>query len=97
MTIVNKSDLIDLISESTGGTKADAQRNLDALISVIEDCLRADKEVKIPGFATFRTQHRPARKGRNPQTGAELHIPASITCNVKAGSRLKAAAAESKE
>lgn len=93
--VVNKSGIVDQIANTLGCTKAEAQRHLDAFFSAIEDNLKDNKETRLPGFATFKVQHRAARKGRNPQTGAELQIPASKTCNIKAGSALKEAASES--
>ena len=41
------------------------------------------------GFGTFSVRHRAARDGRNPQTGAPMHIPASKVPGFKAGKALK--------
>ena len=38
---------------------------------------------RIMGFGTFKKQHREARKGRNPQTGAEMEIAASDSLSFK--------------
>ena len=46
-------------------------------------------KVTIPGFGTFEVRHRNARMGRNPQTGAAMHIPASKVPGFKAGKGLK--------
>lgn len=97
MAIVNKSDLTGHIAEITGGTKADAQMHMDALITAIMNNIRSGNEVRITGFAAFKVQHRAARTGRNPRTGEELQIPASKTCTIKSGSALKEAAADSDE
>ena len=43
------------------------------------------------GFGTFKVSKRAARTGRNPQTGAELKIPARTVPAFKAGAGLKAA------
>lgn len=43
------------------------------------------------GFGTFEVRDRAARKGRNPQTGEEIQIPASKVPAFKAGKALKEA------
>ena len=43
------------------------------------------------GFGTFEVRHRAARKGRNPQTGDEIEIPASEVPAFKPGKALKEA------
>jgi len=47
--------------------------------------------VTLIGFGTFKVTKRAARTGRNPQTGAELKIPARKVPSFKAGAGLKAA------
>jgi len=41
------------------------------------------------GFGTFEARSRAKRKGKNPQTGQEIEIPASNTVAFKAGKALK--------
>tara|TARA_Y100000590_G_C15683898_1_gene1000848 strand:- start:187 stop:459 length:273 start_codon:yes stop_codon:yes gene_type:complete len=86
---MNKSDLIDAIAESTGLSKADAGRALEALLGSITSTLQSGNKVTIPGFGTFEARHRNARMGRNPQTGETIQIKASISPGFKAGKALK--------
>ena len=89
---MNKSDLGDALADSAGMTKADASRALDALFGsggVIARALRAEQRVQITGFGTFEAKHRKARMGRNPRTGATIHIPASKTPGFRAGKGFK--------
>jgi DNA-binding protein HU-beta len=72
-----KADLILSIAEKSGLSKKDAESALTAVLSTVEEQVALGKKVSIPGFGTFVTRHRSARKGRNPQTGAELDISAS--------------------
>ncbi|HBC56557.1 MAG TPA: DNA-binding protein HU, partial [Gammaproteobacteria bacterium] len=58
-------------------SKADAAKALDAFISTISDVLKSGEQVAIAGFGTYKVSERAARKGRNPQTGAEIDIPAA--------------------
>lgn len=89
---MNKAELIDLmLKEKDGGfdSKAGAERALNAVLGAVKKGLKKDKAVQLIGFGTFSVKQRKARKGRNPQTGAEMKIPASRTVGFKAGKALK--------
>ncbi len=86
---MNKSDLVASIAESTGLTKADSARALDATTSSITSALVSGDSVAITGFGSFLVRHRAARTGRNPQTGAAIQIAASKVPAFKAGKLLK--------
>lgn len=64
---MNKKELIEAMAAKTGGSKAEAQRNLDALQDVIKETLQIGDSVCLIGFGTFKTVDRAARTGRNPQ------------------------------
>jgi DNA-binding protein HU-beta len=86
---MNKGQLVDKISEGADITKASAGRALDSLISAITAELADGGDVALVGFGTFKVSARAARKGRNPQTGAEIQIAASNAPGFKAGKALK--------
>lgn len=86
---MNKAELIAKIAEESKLTKKAAEAALAAFVTVVQDSLKADERVQLVGFGTFETRHRPARKGRNPQTKAEIKIPASKSPAFKAGKALK--------
>ena len=90
---MNKSDLVDALSNATGMTKADAARAVDALFSpsdgIISMALKEKKRVQITGFGTFESKHRKARMGRNPRTGEAIQIKATQTPAFRAGKGLK--------
>jgi DNA-binding protein HU-beta len=89
---MNKSDLVDALADATGMTKADASRAVDAMFGtggIIAGALRNDQRVQITGFGTFEAKHRKARMGRNPRTGATIHIAASKTPGFRAGKGFK--------
>lgn len=86
---MNKSELVDAIAESANLTKVDAGRALDATVAAITGALKAGDSVTLVGFGTFAVKDRAARTGRNPQTGKEIQIAASITPSFKAGKGLK--------
>lgn len=90
---MNKSEFVDALAESTGMTKADAARAIDAIFAtdngIIAKALKAGTRVQITGFGTFESKARKARTGRNPRTGQTIQIKASKTPGFKAGKGLK--------
>lgn len=86
---MNKTELIDAIAQATGFTKVDAAKAVDALINSITASVKNGNKVTIPGFATFDSVARPARKGRNPRTGQEINIAAKNVVKIKAGKNLQ--------
>ena len=86
---MNKAELVAAIAESTELSKKDAEKALAAAISTITDTLAGGGKVQLVGFGTFETRQRAARKGKNPQTGAEVMIPAAKVPVFKAGKALK--------
>ncbi len=86
---MNRKELIDALADKTGSTKADADRNIAALIDIITATLKKGDSLSLVGFGTFEVRKRAARTGRNPATGAELKIKASKVPAFKAGKALK--------
>jgi DNA-binding protein HU-beta len=87
--MMNKSELIDAIAESSELTKADAGRALEGFISAVSGALGKGDAVALVGFGTFSVKERAERKGRNPQTGEEITIKAAKIPTFKAGKSLK--------
>ena len=86
---MNKSELIEKIAIGSDITKAAAGRALDSLITSVTEELASGGEVALVGFGTYKVNNRAARKGRNPQTGAEIQIAAARVPSFKAGKALK--------
>lgn len=86
---MNKGELIAKIAEESKLTKKAAEAALDAFIGSVEGALKKGEKVQLVGFGTFEVRQRAARKGRNPQTKAEIKIPASKAPVFKAGKALK--------
>lgn len=86
---MNKSELVDAIAEAADLSKADASRALDSVIGAISAAMSKGDQVSIVGFGTFLVRQRSARTGRNPQTGAEIKIPAANVPAFKPGKALK--------
>ena len=86
---MNKKELITSISEKTELTKKDVELALNAFIETIEETLENGEKVQLTGFGTFEPRQRKARTGRNPKTGEELEIPASVVPAFKVGKAFK--------
>ena len=87
---MNKGDLVNEVSKVVK-TKKDAQTVVDCVLSSISRALENGDSVSLVGFGTFKVAERKARKGRNPQTGEEIDIPASKVPKFVAGKALKEA------
>ena len=86
---MTKTDLIIAVAESTGTTKKDAERIVNATFETIAAQLAAGEKVQISGFGIFETKERQARVGRNPQTKTAMEIPASTLPTFKPSKVLK--------
>lgn len=87
--IMSKQQLVEMIAEKAGLTKADAARALDATMESVTEALKKGEKVSLVGFGTFATSKREAREGRNPRTGETVKIAARTAVTFKAGSKLK--------
>ena len=88
---MNKSELVASVAEVAELTKKDAEKAVNAVFASVQKALFEDDKVQIIGFGTFEVRTRAARKGRNPQTGETIEIPASKNPVFKAGKALKEA------
>jgi DNA-binding protein HU-beta len=86
---MNKTELVSVVSEKTEFSKKESAQIVDALFASIEEALAKGEKVQLIGFGTFEVRERAARKGRNPQTGAEIEIPANKVPAFKPGKALK--------
>ena len=86
---MNKRELIDEVSGKVGITKKGAGNVIDAIVETITNALKKGGKVALVGFGTFQVMKRKARRGRNPQTGEEIQIPAKKVPKFKAGKNLR--------
>lgn len=86
---MNKTELISEVAQKSNMTKKDAEKVVNAFFSTVEDALKSGEKVQLIGFGTFEVRERQARKGRNPQTGEEISIPAARVPAFKSGKALK--------
>ncbi|NSW84157.1 MAG: HU family DNA-binding protein [Syntrophothermus sp.] len=86
---MNKTDLVAKVASEANMTKKDVEKVINTLFATIEEALKDGSKVQLVGFGTFEVRERQARKGRNPQTGEEIEIPAARIPAFKAGKALK--------
>lgn len=86
---MNKQDLIATVADSSGLTKADASKAVEAVFDAVTESLKKGGEVRLVGFGTFSVSQRKASTGRNPRTGETMTIAASNQPKFKAGKALK--------
>lgn len=86
---MNKTDLINSVSDKTELTKKDSTKAVDAVLDIITESLAKGDKVQFIGFGNFEVRERSARKGRNPQTGEEIEIAASKVPSFVPGKVLK--------
>ena len=87
--MANKMDLVDKVVAVIGGTKADAERAVEAIISAVTEYLQKGEEVSIAGLGIFEAKTRAGRTGRNPRTGATIQIKAMKVPKFRASKTLK--------
>ncbi len=86
---MNKADLVKSIAEKSALTRIDAEKALNAFVESVEEALTQGDKVQLVGFGSFEVRERAERKGRNPQTKAEITIKASKAPIFKVGKALK--------
>ena len=81
---MSKSMLVDQVMAKLGGTKAEATKAVDAVLSSIGSVTGEGNRITVPGFGTFKTKDRPARTAKNPRTGEAIDVPARSELSFKA-------------
>ena len=86
---MNKSELIEALSEETTFSKKDIAKVLSAFTRIIERTLKKGDKVSLTGFGTYWISRRPKRMGINPATKERISLPAVNVPRFKPGKHLK--------
>jgi DNA-binding protein HU-beta len=86
---LNKKELIDSVTASTGESRRSVAGVIDATIDQIQKSVKKGDKVTIPGFGTFSRRARSARTARNPRTGESIKVRASKVPAFKPGAGFK--------
>ncbi|MEN6317495.1 MAG: HU family DNA-binding protein [Syntrophaceae bacterium] len=85
---MTKAELIAVMADDAGISKAAAAKALDAYTGAVTKELKKSGKLGLVGFGTFSVVKRKAREGRNPQTGKTIKIAAKKVVKFKAGKKL---------
>ena len=86
---MNKNDLVAAVTATSGLSRTDTAKAVEAVLHSITTALAKGDEVRLIGFGTFSVAKRQASEGRNPRTGEVMTIKASSQPKFKAGKGLK--------
>ena len=75
-TTVIKNDIARAIWKKTGYSQQFSKELVNEFFDIIKSHLLNGQGVQIHGFGKFIIKNKKSRKGRNPQTGRQLIIPA---------------------
>ncbi len=87
---MTKAELVAKIAEKSELSKVNAEKALTSLIDAVQETLKDEGRLVLPGLGTLVVEERKERQGRNPRSGAAITIPASKVVKFKAGAKLKA-------
>jgi DNA-binding protein HU-beta len=88
---MTKAELTDAVASNAKISKTTAEKTIDTFMKSVMKALKKGDKVTLVGFGTFSVSKRKARKGRNPQTGAEIKIPSAKVPKFTAGKAFKSA------
>ena len=86
---MTKAELIDIVANETGNTKANTDAVIKATFKAIQEALAEGEKFQYIGFGTFSVKTRPARMGLNPRTKEKVSIPESKAVKFSAAKTLK--------
>lgn len=88
---MNKGEFVEALADRLDVSRAQADRALSAVLDIVTEELAKGEKISLTGFGAFEVSDRPARTGRNPQTGAAIEIAATRVPKFSAGASLKSA------
>lgn len=86
---MNKQEAITKISEIRNCTKVEAEKNLDAILELMEYCVENKDPLKMVGHFTMEVKERAEKSGVNPSTKEKIIIPKTNVVKFKIGNKLK--------
>jgi len=86
-----KADLADAIYAVLPIAKEKALQIVEDYIELIKEALEKESKVMLSGFGSYEVRHKPARRGRNPQTGEPIILRARKVVKFKPSQLLRKA------
>ncbi len=87
---MTKADLVAIMAKTGGGSKAAAERAMNAFVCGVIESLCRGQHVTISGFGSFVVCRRAGRKGRDPRSGNVITIPPAKVPRFRPSRALKA-------
>jgi len=85
-----RSELIDTLhAENPHLTRRDMERLVAVVLETVTQTLEAGARVELRGFGAFSVRKRDPRVGRNPRTGATVHVPGKHVPFFRTGKELR--------
>jgi DNA-binding protein HU-beta len=84
---MNKSDLIKAAAVKAGVSAAAAAKVIDAALEAAVEAVKKGEGVQLIGYANLAIANKPARKAKNPRTGAVIDVPARKVVRIKPGAK----------
>ena len=85
-----KSELVQKIAEANPHLyQRDVENIIEAILDEITLALARGDRVELRGFGAFSVKARPARMGRNPRTGAQVHVSEKVVPYFKTGKEMR--------
>ncbi len=88
---MTKAELIQKVAKKTNSSQAMTGNVIDTTLNEIRMLLSKGGSISFTSFGSFSVAKRAKRKGRNPQTGKEMTIPASKVARFRPGKGLREA------
>lgn len=73
---LTKADLAEAIYAALPVDKQKAALIVEDYVEIIKDALANEGKVMLSGFGSYKVKYKPARRGRNPQTGDSITLRA---------------------
>jgi DNA-binding protein HU-beta len=89
MAPTTKEDLVNKIAKEARVSKGQAKQAVESMLDGIQEALVSEGKITLTGFGSFQAKNREARKGRNPQTGERITIPAKRVVKFNPGKALR--------
>jgi integration host factor subunit beta len=87
---MTKSELINALSMQQPQLQPrDVELAVKELLEQLSAALASGERIEVRGFGSFSLHYRPPRVGRNPKTGATVHVPDKFVPHFKPGKELR--------
>ena len=86
---MTKAELVETVSKVSELTRKHSEVIVEAVFASIRDALQRGDKIELRGVGSFRIRRRRSRTGRNPKTGAGVHVPAKRVPHFKPGKELR--------